>query len=460
MSSTQCAHFVSLTSEADSESQKPHDSNSKRQTPDSEWGSVGWGGPCGVDWRCRSRHELNRVWMRGGNEGAGGRECGCASEPAAGRQRSAGGCRGYMCERAGIHTSILHSTWIEWREYVHMCRPTKHDPLPFRLRVAFRIRRRRLRARGNRNIVRLRCGKTRSERQIHGEWREETDVHTSATAIWRTSSSGASSLRIGESAESDADPDSPNHSLALAVDACLPLAPSGRRRKEEREPDGEEYWLWLSAYRLMRAAVIVSTGGRRLVRGAGVGLQSILAVRRPLGLMLTDNARWERIGRGEEAHGVVRDPLPAVSIDASLYCRVEGGQTHGAIVVRIRVRGTQAGTAGGEEAEHAGRGGHMQQRTEISGETIQFHLRASGIERRIRILNTPKWQGTYAYTEPPTGKCVGGSLRLPQVGYSSDLDLGLGRTVQLGGRDALSMNRARSELGGESADDKPGRLCL
>ncbi|KAJ7442876.1 hypothetical protein FB451DRAFT_1413974 [Mycena latifolia] len=68
------------------------------------------------------------------------------------------------------------------------------------------------------------CGveKTRSERQIHGDSREETDVRTSATAIWRTSSSGSSSLRIGEFVESDVEP---NYSLALAVDACFPLAP-------------------------------------------------------------------------------------------------------------------------------------------------------------------------------------------------------------------------------------------
>ncbi|KAJ7442842.1 hypothetical protein FB451DRAFT_1190358 [Mycena latifolia] len=184
--------------------------------------------------------------------------------------------------------SILHSTWIEWREHVHrtarfMCRSTKGDPLPSRLRVAFRIRRRRLRARVITTPFAGGVEKTRSERQTPGESREETDVRISATAIWRTSSSGASSLHIGESAESDAEPNSPNHSLALAVDACLSLAPyalafayayaqrsplcadmqrsgsSGRRREEEREPAGDE-----DSHARASSSM---TGGRRLVRG-------------------------------------------------------------------------------------------------------------------------------------------------------------------------------------------------
>ncbi|KAJ7442863.1 hypothetical protein FB451DRAFT_1190377 [Mycena latifolia] len=59
----------------------------------------------------------------------------------------------------------------------------------------------------------------------------------------------------------------------------------GRRRELEREPAGDEYRLrlGLSAKRLARADVIVSTGGRRLVRGAdalsrpGVGARSASA---------------------------------------------------------------------------------------------------------------------------------------------------------------------------------------
>ncbi|KAJ7469472.1 hypothetical protein FB451DRAFT_1476292 [Mycena latifolia] len=199
----------------------------------------------------------------------------------------------------------------------------------------------------------LACTRRVRERQIHtGRMGEETDVRTSCSGAC---SSSASSPRIGESAESDSEADSPNHSLALAVDACLPLAPHvalGELRELEREPAGDEYRLfWGSPHRLART-VILRAGGRRFVRGAGahsgpgVGESEVEADKaewegeadgarcmtkgvvketwkekrsgrtphqrgrsclgarlggptlRPHGLMLTDNAQRERIGRG------------------------------------------------------------------------------------------------------------------------------------------------------------------
>ncbi|KAJ7469500.1 hypothetical protein FB451DRAFT_1368535 [Mycena latifolia] len=294
--------------------------------------------------------------------------------------------------------------------------------------------------------VRLRVAFRGAVRRGAGNWNRSREgcfpLRKSAKDGLRTSSSPASSPRIGESSTSDAD------SGCRLAD---PLARRGRGRLLRPYP------IRVSDVRpVARARARAGGGGlpafgvetrargghgqhgRRLVRGGGAlpypggrgsgGVEAKLraeegarcmtkgarALTLTIFLPAPASGREEEVGgKAERTHpSLARTIVPkrsfsfcvSTALDSgasgagggarsrsgsparrpSLYCRVEGGQTHGAIIVRIgHPRSRDAGrAAGGEEAEHAGRGGHMH-RNDGGGEKEKWKWKETSHARVI-----------------------------------------------------------------------------